>query len=347
MVKYIGTSDLQAHLATHCLPEVIGGMVQYLREDFLRWPQFDKSARVASHSARGVIELMPISDGRWYAFKYVNGHPANTAQGLLTVTAFGVLAEVASGYPRLLSELTLTTALRTAATSVLAAQHMARPNSRSMALIGNGAQADFQAIAFHTQLGITELRLFDVDPAATDKLVRNLRHWPALRLVRARSTAEAVAGADIVTTVTADKRRAVIVHPDMIEAGMHINAVGGDCPGKTELHRGVLEKARVVVEFAPQSRIEGEVQQMPSDFAVTELWEVLAGKATGRRDAHEVTVFDSVGFALEDFSALRYLDDHIGAHQAQQIDLVPALDNPKDLVGLAIPVLPYKEQANA
>jgi hypothetical protein len=54
---------------------------------------------------------------------------------------------------------------------------------------------------------------------------------------------------DIVTTVTADKRRAVIVHPDMIEAGMHINAVGGDCPGKTELHRGVLEKARVVVEF--------------------------------------------------------------------------------------------------
>jgi ornithine cyclodeaminase len=123
MVKYIGTSDLQAHLARHCLPEVIGGMVQYLREDFLRWPQFDKSARVASHSARGVIELMPISDGRWYAFKYVNGHPANTAQGLLTVTAFGVLAEVASGYPRLLSELTLTTALRTAATSVLAAQH--------------------------------------------------------------------------------------------------------------------------------------------------------------------------------------------------------------------------------
>jgi arginase len=123
----------------------------------------------------------------------------------------------------------------------------------------------------------------------------------------------------------------------MIEAGMHINAVGGDCPGKTELHRGVLEKARVVVEFAPQSRIEGEVQQMPPDFAVTELWEVLAGKATGRRDAHEVTVFDSVGFALEDFSALRYLDDHIGAHQAQQIDLVPALDNPKDLVGLASP----------
>jgi hypothetical protein len=153
-----------------------------------------------------------------------------------------------------------------------------------------------------------------------------------------------VAGADIVTTVTADKRRAVIVHPDMIEAGMHINAVGGDCPGKTELHRGVLEKARVVVEFAPQSRIEGEVQQMPPDFAVTELWEVLAGKATGRRDAHEVTVFDSVGFALEDFSALRYLDDHIGAHQAQQIDLVPALDNPKDLVGRPSPSFPTRSR---
>ena len=347
MVLCVDAPRMGAWIAERGVEPIIVNLVERMEQAFTRWMDFEREPRVASHSEHGVIELMPTSDGVHYAFKYVNGHPANTAQGLLTVTAFGVLAEVASGYPRLLSELTLTTALRTAATSVLAAHHLARPNSRSMALIGNGAQAEFQAIAFHTQLGITELRLFDVDPAATDKLMRNLRDWPALRLIRARSTAEAVAGADIVTTVTADKRRAVIVHPDMIEAGMHLNAVGGDCPGKTELHRGVLENARVVVEFAPQSRIEGEVQQMPPDFAVTELWEVLAGKSPGRRDAHEVTVFDSVGFALEDFSALRYLDDHIDAHHAQQIDLVPVLDNPKDLYGLAIPVLPYKEQANA
>jgi ornithine cyclodeaminase len=285
----------------------------------------------------GVIELMPASDGRQYAFKYVNGHPKNTAAGLLTVTAFGVLADVDTGYPVLLSELTLTTALRTAAMSALAARWMARPGARRMALIGNGAQSEFQALAFHHLLGIDSLSLFDVDPAATAKLVHNLAAVPGLKIEVAGSVAEAVRGADIVTTVTADKKRAVILTPEMIEPGMHLNAVGGDCPGKTELHADILTRpdARVIVEFAPQSRIEGEIQQLPADFAVTEFAEVVAGRAPGRAHAGEVTVFDSVGFALEDFSALRLLHRLLAenADLRRSIDLLPALDDPKDLFG--------------
>jgi ornithine cyclodeaminase len=283
---------------------------------------------------------MPACDGRLYSFKYVNGHPRNTAAGLLTVTAFGVLADVQTGYPLLLSELTVTTALRTAATSALAARYLARPDSHVMALIGNGAQSEFQTIAFHHMLGIREVRLYDVDAAATSKLERNLLrlHLPGLKVVRAPSTAAAVAGADIVTTVTADKRNATILTPPMIERGMHLNAVGGDCPGKTELHREILERAdaRVVVEFEPQSRIEGEIQQMPADFPVTEFTQVLSGESPGRRTPHDVTIFDSVGFALEDFSSLRYL---LRLHQQerrgqQHIDLLPDLEDPKDLFGL-------------
>jgi ornithine cyclodeaminase len=182
-----------------------------------------------------------------------------------------VLADVDTGYPLLLSELTVTTALRTAAMSALAARYMARPDSRVMALIGNGAQGEFQAIAFQRMLGIRELRLYDVDGAATAKLEANLRALPelaGLAIVRADSTAAACRGADIVTTVTADKRNAVILTPPMVQPGMHINAVGGDCPGKTELHADVLRMpgARVVVEYEPQSRIEGEIQQMPADY---------------------------------------------------------------------------------
>jgi len=340
MVKYIGTRALQTFLARHRVEHVIGAIASYIETDYLRWQQFDKSARVAHHSALGVIELMPISDGQLYAFKYVNGHPSNTSQGLLTVTAFGVLADVASGYPRLLSELTLTTALRTAATSVLAARHLARSGSHSMALIGNGAQSEFQAIAFHCLLGIDELRVFDIDADATQKLCANLAAYPGLRIVRAASTADAVRGADIVTTVTADKRNAVVITPAMLQPGMHLNAVGGDCPGKTELHADVLRRARVIVEFEPQSRIEGELQQMPADFAVTELWQVLAGMAPGRSAAEQITVFDSVGFALEDFSALRYLDEQLGADDVDFIDLVPVLTNPKNLYGMLAPVQP-------
>ncbi|TAL55030.1 ornithine cyclodeaminase [Pandoraea sp.] len=352
MLKYIGTQELQQYLARHPLEQVIGELSAYIEADYRRWPQFEKTARLAAHSTLGVIELMPISDGTLYAFKYVNGHPRNTGQGLLTVTAFGVLADVDTGYPRLLSELTLSTALRTAATSVLAARYLARPDSRAMALIGNGAQSEFQAIAFHALLGIDELRVFDVDPRASAKLCRNLAAYPGLRVIRAGSVGEAVRGADIVTTVTADKRRSVVLDAAMVEPGMHLNAVGGDCPGKTELAPAVLDAARVVVEFEAQSRIEGEVQQMPADFPVTELWSVLTGAAPGRTSAQEITLFDSVGFALEDFSALRYLDAHLGHGFHQSIDLIPAPADAKDLYRIAlgrstIASVPRAARANA
>ena len=331
---YLSAPDVIALVQRKGIEACLRGIADYIQADFLRWGAFDKSARVASHSRDGVIELMPIADGQTYAFKYVNGHPKNTRWGLPTVMAFGVLADVATGAPLLLSELTLTTALRTAAMSAVAARALARPGARTIALIGNGAQSEFQALAFHHLLGITTLRLFDTDPAATAKLQANLQ-GTGLRTVACASTAEAVRGADIVTTVTADKTNATILTPDMLAPGMHINAVGGDCPGKTELHADVLRQAQVFVEYAPQTRIEGDIQQLPPDFAVTELWQVLAGQHGGRASDAAVTVFDSVGFALEDFSALRFLRDAAAElGMGQPIELIPQLSDPKNLFGL-------------
>ena len=340
MVEYIGVGDVERLVNAIGPGDFMARLAAEIEADYRRWPEFDNSPRLASHSPVGVIELMPATDGRLYSFKYVNGHPKNTAEGLLTVMAFGVLADVDTGYPLLLSELTVTTALRTAATSALAAQKLARPDSRVMALIGNGAQSEFQAIAFHRLVGIREVRLYDVDARASAKLAQNLAAMPGLedlRVVRCRSTAEACRGADVVTTVTADKRNAVILTPPMIGPGMHLNAVGGDCPGKTELHPEILRRpdVRVVVEFEPQSRIEGEIQQMPPDYPVIELASVVRGEAPGRRDMADVTLFDSVGFALEDYSALRFLYELVREQQLgrRSLDLVPVLDDPKDLFG--------------
>ena len=338
MVTFIGTKEMQTHLRQVRLETAVTRMAEMIREDYLRWHLFDKSARIASHSEIGVIELMPISDGKNYSFKYVNGHPSNTQSGLLTVTAFGVLSDVATGYPRLLSELTITTALRTAATSALAASYLAKTGSRSMALIGNGAQSEFQAIAFHSMLGINELHVYDTDSSATDKLIRNLQHYPELKIVRSHSVAHAVQGVDIVTTVTADKTKATILTLDMLSPGVHLNAVGGDCPGKTELHPDILKAASVVVEYEPQSRMEGELQQLPADFAVTELWEVLSGKTIVRTSEQQITVFDSVGFALEDFSAMRYLEKYVVHAHSPLLDLIPEMLNPKDLFGMGMSI---------
>ena len=333
--KYIDLPTMAKYLKSVGAETVIKRLVPYLEEDYKRWNDFDKVPRMAHHSPIGVIELMPIGDSKTYSFKYVNGHPENPKHNFLTVMAIGVLAEVCTGFPLLLSELTLTTAVRTAATSVMAAKYLAKPNPKKMALIGNGCQSEFQALGFHHILGVEEIYCYDVDPAATDKLMDNLKDVKGLKLIKCNSTREACKGVDIITTVTADKKNAIIITPDMVEPGMHINAVGGDCPGKTELDSKVLFMGDVYVEFEPQSRIEGEIQHMNDNFKVTEIWNVIKTGKPINRKPDEITIFDSVGFALEDFSILRLMydiakDENVGIPQ----ELVPVLENPKNLYGM-------------
>ena len=339
---FLSSKQVGALIAQEGLTNCLRALADTIHNDFLRWDDFDKTPRVASHSKTGVIELMPIADDKTYVFKYVNGHPNNSRDGLPTVMAFGVLADVATGMPLMVSDMTLLTAIRTAAMSVVAARALARPQSRVMALIGNGAQSEFQALAFQHLLGIDEIRCFDIDPKATQKLIGNLRACPwanQLKIVACADAMDAIhfegRPADIVTTVTADKTKATILRSGMLGPGMHINAEGGDCPGKTEIAPEILFDAKVFVEFEPQTRIEGDLQQMPLDFAVTALWEVLAGRASGRDTPSQITMFDSVGFALEDFSALHFIRNlalREGANEA--IDLIPQLDDPKDLFAL-------------
>ncbi len=307
-----------------------------IEEDFLRWEQFDKTARIASHSKDGVIELMPTSDGTLYGFKYVNGHPKNTREGRQTVTAFGVLSDVGNGYPMLLSEMTILTALRTAATSALAAKYLARSNARTMAIIGNGAQSEFQARAFRAILGVDHLRLYDIDRSASLKCLRNL-DGQAFSIEICDTAQDAVEGADIITTVTADKQYATICTDNMVGPGVHLNAVGGDCPGKTELHRDILLRSDIFVEYPTQTRVEGEIQQLEKDHPVTELWEVIAGRASGRTSDRQITLFDSVGFAIEDFSALRYVRSKLATTGLyDQLDLLADPDEPRDLFGMLL-----------
>jgi ornithine cyclodeaminase len=336
IVPFISVENMMDLVLSTGTETFLKELAAYVEEDFSRWELFDKVARIASHSRDGVIELMPASDGALYAFKYVNGHPKNTRSGRQTVTAFGVLSDVDSGYPLLLSEMTILTALRTAATSAVAAKYLAPKGAMTMALIGNGAQSEFQALAFKSLLGVETLRLYDIDAAATERCRRNLSHL-GLNIVACRTAEEAVEGAQIITTATADKQNATILSDNMIGPGVHINAVGGDCPGKTELHRDILLRASIFVEYPPQTRVEGEIQQLSPDHPVTELWQVVTGQTSGREDARQITLFDSVGFATEDFSALRYVYDKLkGCDRFEKLDLLADPDEPRDLFGMLL-----------
>lgn len=336
IVPFVSVDNMMQLVLHIGAEQVMSTIAAYIEDDFRRWESFDKTPRVASHSDVGVIELMPTSDGEMYGFKYVNGHPKNTKEGLQTVTAFGLLAEVNTGYPILLTEMTILTALRTAAMSALAAKYLAPKGATTMAVIGNGAQSEFQALAFKAICGINTLRLYDIDPTATRKCAENLKN-SGLKVISCATPEEAIEGAEIITTVTADKQLATILTDNMVGAGVHINAIGGDCPGKTELHRDILLRSEIFVEFPPQTRIEGEIQQLDPDHPVTELWQVITGTATGRSDARQITLFDSVGFAIEDFSALRYIHDQLQTlPYSEPLDMIADPDDPRDLFGMLL-----------
>ncbi|WP_371177164.1 ornithine cyclodeaminase [Buchananella felis] len=333
-MRFVNVENMRRWLAAVGPEAAIAGLVDALEKDFARWEQFELRPRVASHTAEGVIELMPTTDGVSYGFKFVNGHPSNPARGFQTVTAFGVLADVHNGYPRFEAEMTLLTALRTAATTGLAAKYLAPAGPLRLGMVGAGSQSEFQVLGMRAVRQVESVTVFDVDPAASSKMRANLAKL-GIEVRIAESAAAAVAGCNAIITCTADKRNATVLSVDDVAPGTHVTGVGGDCPGKTELDERILDLGPVFVEYTEQTRIEGEIQAKPADFPVTELWEVITGRREGRTSAEQVTIFDSVGFAVEDFCALRYLEQAVeGTDFFEELDLIADPEDPKDLFGM-------------
>ena len=310
-------------------------LIDTIEKDYKSWDDFDKMPRVATHVDGGVIELMPISNKSQYSFKYVNGHPKNpNTSNKLTVMATGQLSLVETGEPLMFCEMTLLTALRTAATSALAAKYLAKKESKVLALIGNGAQSEFQYLAFSYLFDLEEIRYFDVDSKAMEKMALNLKEYK-VKFTPCPDAKTCVKGADIITTCTADKRYQTILTKDMIKKDVFINALGGDCPGKTELSSDLVRDSNVVVEFLEQSKIEGEIQHLGDDYICPELHEILTKKVSLNVANDGTIIFDSVGFALQDYSVLsltyklaKELD--IGSH----LNLIPQMKDVKDLYSL-------------
>lgn len=335
MTRVITVSDVQTIVKKVGLDTFFLQLIDRLEKDFARWKEFEKWPRHACYYPQGVIELMPIADQQYYAFKYVNGHPENPKSGKLTVVAMGLLADASIGYPLLISEMTLLTALRTAATSALASKYLARKEVKRFGIIGTGSQSEFQTLAHAFALGCGEIRYFDTDPAAMEKFAHNLRPY-SLTLIPCSSAKAVVSESDIVTSATAAKGHAKIIHGDWVRPGTHINGVGGDSPGKTEIDPSFAKKCKIVIEHLPQTKDEGEIQQIGTEFVYAELWELASKQKKGRETNEEITLFDSVGFALEDYSTLRLVRDLAETHNlGHQLDMIPEnLTNPKNLYSL-------------
>jgi ornithine cyclodeaminase len=338
-MKIISIESLSKLIEIHGFDNYMNDLMKTLRKDFSLWHSFTKMPRPAMHVPGGVLELMPICDNKsYYTFKYVNCHPKNTEIGKQTVVATGQLSEIGTGYPLMFSEMTLLTALRTAATSALATDLMARKDAHKVALIGNGAQSEFQIMGLQLVRDITEVRYFDIDSKAMDKFSKNMKN-KKIKFVKCKNAKEAVFGADIITTITACKANVDVIKNDWVKDGVHINALGGDTVGKTELELSILKRSKIVVEYFDQSLIEGEIQRLSKIEAKksvnADLYELVNGSKKGRTSQEEITLFDSVGIALEDYSALRLTFELARKYNiGEEINLTPTLKNPKNLISL-------------
>lgn len=308
-------------------------LIDQMKSDFSRWHEFKKCPRHATHVPDGIIELMPIADKEYYAFKYVNGHPNNPKHKKQTVVATGQLSSVENGYPLLISEMTVLTAIRTAATSAMASQYMARKDAKTFGIIGTGAQSEFQVLAHHFALGINEIYYFDLDEATMEKFAKNLDPY-RLRLHACKDGHEVLEKSDIITTATAQRGHQKVLEAGWVKKGIHINKIGGDSPGKTELDPELVKQCKIVVELFEQTKVEGEIQQVDAQI-YAELWELAAEKKRGRESDEEITLFDSVGFALEDYSILLLVYKLAEIYQlGHKLDMIPQMSDPKNLFGV-------------
>ncbi len=237
--------------------------------------------------------------------KFVNVHPGNRKLGLPTVMAVMLLNDPATGRPLAIMDGLLITKLRTAAAAAVAADVLSRRDSRVVGLIGCGAQADAQMLALAAVRKLSEARVWGFVKGEAARFCAVMkRQLSKIRWQPVETIRDAARDADILVTLTPSRKP--LVKSEWVADGTHINAVGADGPGKQELDVKLLRRAKVFVDDRDQAIHGGELnipisrgQFNPRDIHAV-LGQVLAAKASGRRSAREITLFDSTGLAIHD-----------------------------------------------
>ena len=296
----------------------------------MRWDEYTHGKRLAAFApTSGVIELMPCHDQTHFAFKCVNGHPDNAAMNKASVVAFGAWMSLNDGYPKLIAEMTLLTAIRTAATSALAVTYGALNSANVLGLIGTGAQAEFQVLAIMQVRNIKRCIYYDNDAQAMVKFAKHAKTF-GIQLQAATDAEQVARQSHILITATSVAAHQHLVLPEWLSPGQMVLAIGGDAPGKTELHPQCLKNAKILVEYPPQTQREGEVQHQHRPEVVT-LADCVRKLAILRAHDDDLVIFDGVGYALEDWAVLSVLHHCLEVEHASTTPWLPCNTDPKNL----------------
>ena len=231
-------------------------------------------------------------------------------------------------------DMTILTGIRTAVNAAIGTLYCANKEITTVGIIGCGAQAAFQVMAHHSLVGCNHFIVFDIDPEAMQILQQHFVDR-GIQIKFASSAQQVAAESDCLITLTAAKKQQHILQPTDLHTGLHINALGGDCPGKTEFPLSLLRACdSITTDFLPQAIVEGEIQQLESHVAVKEIHNVIAGADSARRSQSHITLFDSVGCALQDFSVCKVIYDYCVSHSMAEEMFIAQCDNVKDIYSL-------------
>lgn len=289
--------------------EVLDIVEQAFKEKGLRRVQMPPKPYLFYHKYNGDLRAMPsyLEALDISAVKIVNSHPNNMKlYNLPTVMATIILIDPRNGAPLSIMEGSWITAMRTGAASGIASKYLARKDSHKLGLIGAGAQAETQILAISSILNIKEVYVYDKDKEKMKNFASKYieKYDEKFSINPVDKPEDAVKNMDVV--VTATPSREPIVKNDWIKAGMHINSIGADAPGKEELDPEILKISKIVVDDIEQAAHGGEINVPLSKGIISlkdiyaELGEIVAGLKHGRESMEEITVFCSTGLAIQD-----------------------------------------------
>jgi ornithine cyclodeaminase/alanine dehydrogenase-like protein (mu-crystallin family) len=243
-----------------------------------------------------------------YGLKAICVCPGNPAAGLDAHQGVVLLSSAQTGEPLAVLNASAVTEIRTAAMSVVATGLLARPGATELAIIGTGLQARAHLLAIAAARPLTGIRVAGRDPAKTRRFAESMSARVAAPVTACVSAAEAVTGAGIVVTVTSSAEP--VLRRDWLAAGTHINAVGACVPGARELDTETVAAAALFADSRESVTSEaGDFLLAQAEGAIgpdhvrAEIGELLCGTAPGRTDENQVTVFESLGLAIEDLAA--------------------------------------------
>lgn len=258
----------------------------------------------------GLVEWMPLLTPDHRAMmKLVGYHPANPdRQGLPTVLSSLVGFDTRTGHVSVFADGTLLTALRTGAASAVASRILASPATRTVGLIGAGAQAVSQLHALSRVFDVERVVVCDINAGAAASFAGRIAAFLPEVEVETGTASQVAERAEVLCTATSvAPHGGPVFDTEALRPGLHVNAVGSDFPGKFELPATLLERAFVCPDFLPQAVAEGESQRLPAETLGPSLVELVKGRAQFQAKRSSLTVFDSTGFALEDHVALELL----------------------------------------